>query len=105
MEWGLTHVPDLATVEFGLPAASSGDGNGGEDGAAALPAPRHVLLLGSDGFFDAISMVQACVTALAYTTAAEAADALVDAAVRRWAVETQGIRADDITLLVAFLPA
>ena len=64
-----------------------------------------MLVLGSDGFFDTTSMVEACVDALAYPTALEAAQALADAALRRWAVETQGVRCDDITVVVAFLPA
>lgn len=40
-----------------------------------------------------------------HPTALEAARALSQVALERWAVETAGLRADDITVVVAFLPA
>lgn len=117
VEWGLTHTPDLLSVEF-PGTASSSSSNSGMSGsmAVAQPAtdsssvsgeagPRHVLILGSDGFFDTTSMIDACVAALEHSTALEAAQTLADGALRRWAVETQGVRCDDITVVVAFLPA
>lgn len=114
VEWGLTHTPDVVSVEFPA-AARSTSGSGGAaaraaaDGGGAAGAgqdgPRHVLILGSDGFFDTTSMIDACVAALEHSTALEAAQTLADGALRRWAVETQGVRCDDITVVVAFLPA
>jgi serine/threonine protein phosphatase PrpC len=119
VEWGLTHTPDLVSVEFPVAASSGGSdsatpsstmpaqaaANSSDTGNASEAGQRHVLILGSDGFFDTTSMVDACVTALEYPTALEAAQALTDGALRRWAVETQGVRCDDITVVVAFLPA
>lgn len=118
VEWGLTHTPDVVSVEFPPPARASSSGSGSSGGGAAAAAvdggsaagagqdgPRHVLILGSDGFFDTTTMVDSVVTALEYPTAQEAAQALADGALRRWAVETQGVRCDDITVVVAFLPA
>lgn len=110
MEWGLTHTPDIISVEFppgasgGAPVAQAAAGSGSVDGGSE-EGLRHVLIIGSDGFFDTTSMVEACVSALEYPTALEAAQALADGALRRWAVETQGVRCDDITVVVAFLPA
>lgn len=105
--WGLSHTPDIATVEFPTAAAaasSSADATAAADGSSAAP-PRHVLIVGTDGLWDTTSVVQACLLALSCDTALEAAHALVDSAYQRWAVETAGVRCDDITVSVAFLPA
>lgn len=64
-----------------------------------------MLIVATDGLWDTTSAVQACLLARSCGTALEAAQALADAAYERWAVETAGVRCDDITVAVAFLPA
>ncbi|KAL4853142.1 putative protein phosphatase 2C 76 [Chlorella vulgaris] len=161
--WGLTHTPDVAGVEFMLPAATTTspastaaaadqpsqsslavtaadttsdataepiavpvaaaaapaapsaaaslrgceaeEGAGGQMSGVRGERRRHVLVLGSDGLWDACSNTDAVRLALSCSSAAEAAEALCQAALRRWAAATGGVRVDDITVAVLFLHA
>lgn len=96
-----THSSISATL--GSIADAIGSCDGSMSGADA--APRHVLILGTDGLWDTTSPVEACLLARSCATPLEAARALTEAAMARWAVETAGVRCDDISVCVAFLPA
>lgn len=87
LPYGLSSAPDAASLALPPPPA----------------AGRHLLIVASDGLWAVVGSAEAVGIAAGCATAAEAAEALAQAARYRSAACTCGQRFDDTTIAVAFL--
>jgi serine/threonine protein phosphatase PrpC len=85
---GVISKPDINSLPLG--------GNMGGDG-------KRVVILGTDGLWDWISNEDAMRVAWSMPSAREAANALAEAAIKNWALYSQGKVCDDVTVAVVFV--
>ena len=64
---------------------------------------KRVVILGTDGLWDWISNEDAMRVAWSMPSACEAANALAEAAIKNWALYSQGKVCDDVTVAVVFV--
>lgn len=108
-EAGVIAKPDisslvLASEETGGSSAEGSEGSEGSESSEGLDrTTRRVVILGTDGLWEWISNEDAMRVAWSMPNAHEAANALAEAAIKNWALYSQGKVCDDVTVAVVFV--
>lgn len=98
---GVIAEPEIRHVDISIDQGAvvshgiGGEGEGRQD---------ELLIVASDGVWEFIESQEACELVAKIEHASEAADALVQEAVRRWVQHEHGLYQDDITAIVVKLP-